>query len=55
MEYKNISELFSKCSLLKILPYISKWNISNVNNMSGIFSGCSNEIINNKNIFHKYN
>ena len=33
--------MFSECSLLSLLPDISKWNTSNVNNMSGMFYECS--------------
>ena len=36
----NISDLFKNCTLSKI-PDISNWNISNVINMSGIFTGCT--------------
>ena len=36
---KDISELFTNCKLIN-LPDISKWNTSNINNMSGIFRGC---------------
>ena len=31
----------SKCSSLKTLPDISKWNISAVNELIGIFYDCS--------------
>jgi len=33
--------LFSNCSSLISLPDISKWNVSNVNNMLGLFKKCS--------------
>ena len=36
-----MSRLFYKCSSLKSLPDISKWNTNNVNNMSLLFFECS--------------
>ena len=33
--------LFYKCSSLKELPDISKWNTDNVTNMGHIFAECS--------------
>ena len=36
----DISEIFSKCRLLKELPDISNWNTSNVHNMSNMFYEC---------------
>ena len=33
----NMSCLFSKCTYLKSLPDISKWNTENINNMSYLF------------------
>ena len=44
MEYykcKNMSYIFKGCITLKYLPDISKWNISNVTNITGIFENCS--------------
>ena len=35
-----MSYIFDKCEDLILLPDISKWNTSNVNNMSCMFSGC---------------
>ena len=32
--------MFHKCEFLKFLPDISKWNTSNVTNMSFMFSSC---------------
>ena len=37
---KDMSYLFSNCSLLSSLPDISKWNINNVNNMTSMFLNC---------------
>ena len=37
--------MFRGCSSLSSLPDISKWNTSNVTNMSNMFSGCSNIIL----------
>ena len=34
--------LFQGCSSLLSLPDISKWNTSNVKNMSSLFEGCAN-------------
>ena len=36
-----MQEIFSKCSSLKSLPDISKWNKDNVINMGGLFFGCN--------------
>ena len=33
--------MFGNCSSLAIIPNISKWNTSNVTNMSYMFYGCS--------------
>ena len=44
MDTKNVTDMcwmFYKCSLLKSLPDISKWNTSIVNDISYMFSGCS--------------
>ena len=38
---EDISYLFSKCSSLKYLPDISKWNTKKVTNMLGMFYNCS--------------
>ena len=35
-----MSYMFSECEALSSLPDISKWNTSNVNDMSNIFNGC---------------
>ena len=35
-----MSYLFYECNLLESIPDISKWNISNVKYIHGIFSGC---------------
>jgi len=35
-----MSDIFSYCKSLTSLPYISKWNINNVTNMTDIFSYC---------------
>ena len=35
-----MSNLYTKCSSLLSLPDISKWNISNVNNINNIFNEC---------------
>ena len=47
-----MSEIFTDCKSLSSLPDISKWNTSNVNDMSGMFNGCDKilkkPIINNK-------
>ena len=32
--------MFNKCSLLSSLPDISKWNTTNIYNMSGMFRDC---------------
>jgi len=37
---KNINEMFSGCSNLEELPYISDINISNVNNIKRLFYNC---------------
>ena len=34
-------EMFYKCSSLKSLPDIPKWNTNNITNMSGLFGKCS--------------
>ena len=34
-------EMFNGCNSLILLPDLSKWNTSNVNNMSWMFSYCS--------------
>ena len=36
-----MNNLFRECSSLKLLPDISKWEISNVNDISGMFYECS--------------
>jgi len=36
--------MFNECKLLVSLPDISKWNSSNVNNMSGLFCKCNSLI-----------
>ena len=36
----DISFMFYGCSSLKKLPDISKWDILNIKNISGLFSGC---------------
>ena len=36
-----IWKLFCECSSLTSLPDLSKWNVSNVNDISGLFYGCS--------------
>ena len=36
-----MSNMFEGCSLLSNLSDISKWNTSNVTNMSYMFHGCS--------------
>ena len=36
-----MSGIFKGCSSLLSLPEISKWNTTNVTNMSCIFDGCS--------------
>ena len=33
--------MLNKCSSLKLLPDISKWNTNDVNNMSELFQDCS--------------
>ena len=41
---KDMSYIFSGCLSLSTLPYISKWNINNVNytyDIFDIFRGCS--------------
>ena len=38
---KNLGSLFFGCSSLKELPDISKWNTTNVINMSWLFGKCS--------------
>ena len=40
-----MSSMFSGCNSLISLPDLSKWNTSNVENMSHMFSGCVNLII----------
>ena len=37
----NMSNMFYKCSSLKSLPDISKWNTNKVITMSSMFRGCS--------------
>ena len=37
----EMNGMFSKCSNLKSLPDISKWNTNKLNNISGIFNECS--------------
>jgi len=37
----DIKGLFAGCSSLKILPDISKWDLSNVKNISFLFHKCS--------------
>ena len=37
----DISYMFSGCSSLKILPDISKWDLSYVKNITGLFEGCT--------------
>ena len=39
-----MSELFNECSSLISLPDISKWNISNVTDLSSIFYNCNSLI-----------
>ena len=39
-----MTSMFDNCSSLSSLPDISKWNTSNVNNMSGMFSDCKSEL-----------
>jgi len=56
--------MFYRCSNLESLPDLSKWDISNANEMSGIFSGCSSlknlpdlskwNTSNANNIYHVY-
>ena len=35
-----MSSMFSDCAELSLLPDISKWNTSNVNDMRGMFYNC---------------
>ena len=35
-----MNQMFSDCQSLELLPDISKWNTSNVTNMSGMFANC---------------
>ena len=44
----DMSFMFYECSSLSSLPDISKWNINNVTNMSGMLSGFLNIIISRK-------
>ena len=39
LDIKNIDDMFYGCSVLK-LPDISKWNIKNIKNISGLFCHC---------------
>ena len=36
--------MFSGCKSLSLLTDISKWNISNVNDMIGMFGGCKPDL-----------
>jgi surface protein len=36
--------MFNKCSELKSIPDLSKWDTNNVIDMRGIFNGCKNLI-----------
>ena len=40
-QYYYTAGMFSDCISLKLLPDISKWNTSNVNDMSGMFYQCT--------------
>ena len=39
---KNMSNLFSNCTLLKTIPDLSNWDTSNVENISNLFYHCTN-------------
>ena len=39
-----MSRMFDGCNSLISLPDISKWNTSNVTDMSGMFDGCNSLI-----------
>ena len=36
--------MFNNCTKLSSLPDISKWNTSNVNDMSCMFDGCKSDL-----------
>ena len=35
-----MSNIFNECTVLSVLPDISKWNTSNVTDISYMFNGC---------------